>query len=138
VFGHVQIDAGAGAFRAGLCSTGRVWFFRTADRAKTAVPLDEVPPLVFSEAMRDADLFVGVTSIALDPNWADRGGDPHYDCWLAASFGALTATAAVRRDVLAALLPKLKVAGRVELGDRFVRVRARRRRTRSTWGRPAS
>ena len=35
----------------------------------------------------------------------------------------LTATAEVRRDVLATLLPKLKVADRVELGDRFVRVR---------------
>ena len=123
VFEHFQIDAEAGAFRADLCSTDRVWFSRTADRAKTAVPLDEVPPLVFSEAMRDVDLFVGVTSIALDPNWADRGGDPHYAYWLAASFGALTATAEVRRDVLMTLLPKLKVADRVELGDRFVRVR---------------
>lgn len=109
VFEHFQIDAEAGAFRADLCSTDRVWFFRTADRTKTAIPLAQVPPLVFSEAMRDADLFVGVTSIALDPNWADRGGDPHYDYWLAASFGALTATAEVRRDVLTTVLPKLKV-----------------------------
>lgn len=73
--------------------------------------------------MRDVDLFVGVTSIALDPPWADRGADPHYDYWLAASFGELTATAQICRDVLAALLPKLKVADQVELGDRFVRVR---------------
>ena len=34
----------------------------------------EVPALVFSEAMRDVDLFVGVTTIATDPTWAD-GGD---------------------------------------------------------------
>ena len=76
--------------------------------------------------MRDVDLFVGVTSIALDPTWADRGGDPYYNYWLAASFGALTATAQVRRDVLATLLPKLKIADRVELGDRYVRVRGNR------------
>jgi Domain of unknown function (DUF4132) len=126
VFEHFQVDAEAGAFRTDLCSTDRVWFFRTTDRAKQAVPLDEVPPLVFSEAMRDVDLFAGVTSIALDPNWADRGGDPHYDYWLAASFGALTATAQIRRDVLATLLPKLKIADRVELGDRHVRVRGNR------------
>ena len=31
-----------------------------------AVPLTEVPPLVFSEVMRDADLAVGVASIGLD------------------------------------------------------------------------
>lgn len=126
VFEHFQIDADADAFGTDLCSTDRVWFFRTTDRTKTAVPLEQVPPLVFSEAMRDVDLFVGVTSIALDPNWADRGGDPHYDYWLAASFGTLTATAEVRRAVLATLLPKLKVADRVELGDRFVRVRGTR------------
>jgi hypothetical protein len=76
---------------------------------------------VFSEAMRDVDLFVGVTSIALDPNWADRGGDPHYSYRLAASFGALGATAEIRRAVVATLLPKLKVADRVELSDRYVR-----------------
>jgi hypothetical protein len=123
VFEHFQLEADANAFRTELCSTDRVWFFRTSDRAKTALPLAEVPHLVFSEAMRDVDLFVGVTSIALDPNWADRGDDPHYDYWLAASFGALTATAEVRREVLAALLPKLKIGDRVELGDRYVRVR---------------
>jgi hypothetical protein len=123
VFEHFQIEAAAGEFRPELCSTDRVWFFNTSDRAKTAVALDQVPPLVFSEAMRDIDLFVGVTSIALDPNWGDRGDDPHYDYWLTTSFGALTATAEIRRDVLATLLPKLKVADRVELSDRFVRVR---------------
>ena len=51
------------------------------------------------------------------------GDDPHYHYCVAASFGALTATAEVRRDVLATLLPKLKIADRVELGDRYVRVR---------------
>ena len=32
------------------------------------VPLEEVPPLVLSEVMRDADLFVGVASVGNDPN----------------------------------------------------------------------
>jgi hypothetical protein len=61
-------------------------------------------PLVFSEAMRDLDLFVGVASIALDlfvgvasialdPNWADRGTDPYYEYWRQASFSPLSATA---------------------------------------------
>jgi hypothetical protein len=126
VFEHFQADADADRDRVELCSTERVWFFATADRAEAAVPLERVPPLVFSEAMRDVDLFVGVTSIALDPNWADRGNDPHYDYWLHASFGPLNATAEVRRDVLARLLPKTKIADRVELGDRYLRVRGNR------------
>jgi hypothetical protein len=103
-----------------------VWFFETADPSKAAIPLEQVPPLVFSEAMRDVDLFVGVTSIALDPNWADRGTEPYYDYWRQASFGPLSATAEVRRDVLARLLPKTKLADRVELGDRYLRVRGTR------------
>jgi Domain of unknown function (DUF4132) len=123
VFEHLQSDAPAGQDRVELCGTDRVWFFRTADRAKQAVPLEQVPPLVFSEAMRDVDLFVGVSSIALDPNWADRGDDPYYDYWLHASFGPLSAIAEVRRDVLARLLPKMTIADRVELGDRYLRVR---------------
>jgi Domain of unknown function (DUF4132) len=126
VFEHFQADAEAGQGGVELCSTDRVWFFRTVDRAKQAAPLERVPSLVFSEAMRDVDLFVGVSSIALDPNWADRGDDPYYEYWLHASFGPLSATAEVRRDVLARLLPKTKIADRVELGDRYLRVRGSR------------
>ncbi len=122
VFEHFQVDADANRDRVELCSTDRVWFFGTADPAKAAVPLGRVPPLVLSEAMRDVDLFVGVTSIALDPTWTERGDDPYRDYWLHASFGPLSATAEVRRDVLARLLPKTKIAGRVELGDRYLRV----------------
>jgi hypothetical protein len=124
VFEHFPADDIAD--RVQLASTDRVWFHRTNDRSKQAVALDEVPPLVFSEAMRDVDLFVSVTSIALDPNWADRGEDPHYAYWQQVSFGELSAVADVRRDVLTRLLPKLKVADRVELLDRYVRVRGTR------------
>lgn len=125
VFEHFPADAEQLRGAPDLCATDRVWFHRSAGRARTPIPLDEVPPLVFSEAMRDVDLFVGVASIALDPNWADRGDDPRYEYWLRVSFGELTARAQVRRDVLARILPKLAVAGQVELGDRFVRVRGK-------------
>ena len=37
------------------------------------LPLAEIPPLVFSEIMRDVDLFVGVASVGNDPAWADGG-----------------------------------------------------------------
>jgi Domain of unknown function (DUF4132) len=109
--------------RVELASTDRVWFYRTTDRGHAALSLEDVPPLVFSEAMRDVDLFVGVTSIALDPTWADRGDEPYFAYWSAFSFGELTETAKVRRDVLADILPKLKVADRLQLDDRHVRVR---------------
>ena len=122
-FEHFQVDEGHLAGRAALCRTDRVWFHRSGDRAQVPVPIADVPPLAFSEAMRDVDLFVGVSSIALDPTWADRGADAHYGYWLQASSGALSASAEVRRDALARLIPRLKIADRVELGDRHVRVR---------------
>jgi hypothetical protein len=77
VFAHSQADGGHGQMEVNLCSTDRVCFSRTDDRRRTPIPLAAVPGLVFTEAMRDVDLFVSVTSIALDPHWADRDDDPY-------------------------------------------------------------
>jgi hypothetical protein len=80
------------------------------------VPLTTVPPLLLSEALRDADLAVGVTSTGLDPQ-----GEGDY--WHSYSFGDLTQTAEIRRDALTRLLPRLSIADRAEVTDRFLRVR---------------
>ena len=48
-----------GDWEARLCSTDQVRFARKDGRLWTGVPVATVPPLVFSEAMRDVDLFVG-------------------------------------------------------------------------------
>ncbi|MFC4008481.1 DUF4132 domain-containing protein [Nonomuraea purpurea] len=82
----------------------------------SSVPLAEVPPLVLSEALRDADLAVGVTSTGLDP-------EGHGDYWQSCSFGDLTESARVRHDALSRLLPRLAIADRCVLADRFLRVR---------------
>ena len=121
-FDHYQVNAGPFAYPVDLCSTDRVSFCRTGDRHCAPVPLDEVPELVFSDAMRDLDLFVSVTSIAPDPQWADRGEDPHFAYWREYSFGDLTETAVVRSEALARLVPKLKIAPRLELTGRYLRV----------------
>ena len=52
--------------------------FRSLQR-EVPVRLEEVPALVFSEVMRDCDLFVGVTSIGTDPAWGrDHPHDPNF------------------------------------------------------------
>ncbi|WP_128381229.1 DUF4132 domain-containing protein [Streptomyces cavernae] len=104
-------------------ATDQVRFERRDGRRWREVPLAEVPPLVFSEAMRDVDLFVGVTSIAADPDWTDRGEDRYAAYWRTATFGALTASAEVRREALERLLPRLKIADRCTLDGRFLTVR---------------
>jgi hypothetical protein len=89
------------------------------------VPLTEVPPLVFTEAMRDADLFLGATSIGADPGWLDRGGSRRFGgvYWHRFGFGELSASAEIRRDVLQRLLPALAIADRCTLTGRFLQVR---------------
>jgi hypothetical protein len=109
-------------YGAAFCSTDQVRFARRDGTAWTTAALTEVPPLVFSEAMRDVDLFVGVTSIAADDSWADRGEHRFFPYWERTGFGELTAGAKVRRDVLRRLLPRLTIADRVKLDDRFLRV----------------
>jgi len=88
------------------------------------LPLDEIPPLVFSEIMRDVDMFVGVASLGNDPNWLDGGPEVRYrDYWHSYSFGDLTESAKTRKQVLEMVIPRLKIAGRCELTDKFLEVR---------------
>ena len=88
------------------------------------VPLPGIPPLVLSEVMRDVDLFVGVASVGNDPTWQDGGPEGRYrDYWQAYSFGELNATAQTRRDLLARLLPRLAIADRASLDDRYLVIR---------------
>ncbi|WP_218136132.1 DUF4132 domain-containing protein [Nonomuraea jiangxiensis] len=88
------------------------------------LPLEQIPPLVFSEIMRDVDLFVGVASVGNDPTWNDGGPEGRFrDYWTSYSFGELSGTARTRRDLLDRLIPRLAIAGRCTLDGRFLHVR---------------
>ncbi len=88
--------------------------------------LGTIDPLVFSEVMREIDLFVSVASVGNDPNWADHGdGWTDQAYWQGFAFGSLSETARTRRTALEELLPALSIADRCELQDRFLRVRGR-------------
>jgi len=93
------------------------------DDRGTPVPVEDVPPLVFSEVMRDIDLFVGVSSIGNNPNWQDGGVDTRFRAyWWSYSFGELSATGETRGDVLSRLLPRLRIANRCVVTERFLLV----------------
>src|SRR5262249_40933520 len=79
--------------------TGRRW--RNDREPEAPLSLREIPALVFSEVMRDVDLFVGVCSVGNDPTWQDDGPQGRYQgYWSDYSFGDLSATAQTRRAVL--------------------------------------
>jgi Domain of unknown function (DUF4132) len=92
--------------------------------AADPIPLEDVPAIVLSEAMRDVDLFVGVASVGNDPTWNDGGPQGRFrDYWQLYSFGELTETAQTRKAVLETLVPRLKIKDRAWLEGKFLHVR---------------
>jgi hypothetical protein len=105
--------------------TDQVRFYPLAQpESDQPLALEEVPPLAFSEIMRDVDLFVGVAGVGNDPAWADGGeGGRYRDYWQRYAFGDLNESARTRHDVLSRLLPRLKISARCTLDNRFLEVR---------------
>jgi hypothetical protein len=103
-------------------TTDQVRFYRIGDAAPVA--LADVPPLAFSEVMRDVDLFVGVASVGNDPRWTDNGLFGRYrESWDRFAFGDLFPSAITRKAVLERIVPRLKIADRCSFADRFLIVR---------------
>ncbi|NUR90097.1 MAG: DUF4132 domain-containing protein, partial [Nonomuraea sp.] len=102
---------------------GRVRFQGMTGGAWQDVPLTKVPALMFSEAMRDIDLFVAVASITTDPQWTGQGPDRLRDYWQTGSFAPLQPSAEVRRDALSRLIGRTAIADRCTLTDRHLVVR---------------
>jgi hypothetical protein len=131
-------------------TTDQLRFYRIADPAEAVVApahgprrggivdIADVPPLALSEVMRQCDLFVGVASVANDPNWVDGGRFAQHpnqwhrtigaDYWRTQAFGDLGAMAETRRALLTALLPSLALGKVARIIDgRFLRVEGKRR-----------
>ncbi len=105
--------------------TGAVRFYRNNERMR----VEDVDPMLFSEVMRDIDLFVGVAGVGNDPSWQEREDvrveDHQY--WQASSFGELSQIAQTRKEVLQRLIPKLKIARQLRLDGRFLVVEGKLR-----------
>jgi hypothetical protein len=100
---------------------------RFSDVRGRTVDLDAVPPIVFSEVLRDVDLFVAVTSVANDPGWTDGGPDGrHGGYWREWAFGDLGETAQTRRELVSWIVPRLSIADKLEVTDKFLVVAGQR------------
>lgn len=90
--------------------------------------LIDVPKIVLSEVMRDADLFVGVASVGNDPAWQDSGGErvrQYDDYWQQYSFGDLNEMAKTRKQVLEKIVPRLKIKNVAEIDGKFLRIKGK-------------
>lgn len=104
-------------------STDQVRFLNGGE----AVPLDQVDPIVFSEVMRDVDLFVAVTSVANDPEWRDGGPDGHHQrYWRQWAFGDLGQSAETRKELIEQIVPRLSIADKLRIGDKALLVTGKR------------
>jgi hypothetical protein len=110
-----------------------VYLYLATDRVRfadlktgAAVEIHSVPPLLFSEVMRDIDLFVGVASIGADPAWGAKEDAPFAHYWKEFAYGDLTASAIQRKELLERLLPKLPIRDRCRIEDRYLWVRGDR------------
>ncbi|MEL6394577.1 MAG: DUF4132 domain-containing protein [Planctomycetota bacterium] len=90
--------------------------------------LDEIPPIVLSEILRDIDLFVGVGSVGNNPEWNDGGPGGHFrEYWERYAFGDLGVTAQTRRELLENLVPRLMIASACTVTGRFLVVLGKKR-----------
>ncbi|GHO79689.1 hypothetical protein KSD_74600 [Ktedonobacter sp. SOSP1-85] len=86
-------------------------------------PLEEIPPIVFSEIMRDVDLFVSVTSVGTDIYGHDDGDSLLAEYWQSYNQETPSLQIEARRQILERLLPRLAISERCSLEERFLTVR---------------
>lgn len=110
-----------------------IWLYVATDQVRflegdDTVDLVDIPRIVFSEIMRDVDLFVGVASVGNDPAWQDNGGLVQYhNYWQSYSFGDLTELAKTRKTILERLVPRLKIAKVSSIDGKFLIVKGKKR-----------
>ena len=106
-------------------ATDQVRFVRNGDRS--AIGLIDVDRVAFSELMRDVDLFVAVTSVAADPTWQDGGPEGRFGAyWREWAFGDLGQSAETRKQLITGIVPRLSIAGKLEIGDKALIVTGKR------------
>ncbi len=110
-----------------------IWLYVATDQVRflegdNTVDLVDIPKIVFSEIMRDVDLFVGVASVGNDPAWQDNGGLVQYhNYWQSYSFGDLTELAKTRKTILERLVPRLKISKVSSIDGKFLIVKGKKR-----------
>jgi hypothetical protein len=102
---------------------------RFIDSGNQAVELESIDPILFSEVLRDVDLFVAVTSVANDPGWTDGGPNGHNGgYWREWAFGELGQSAATRKELISWIAPKLSIADKLEINDKFLVVQGKKQK----------
>lgn len=105
-------------------------------RDRREIAMDEVPAIVYSEIMRDIDLFTSVCAVGPDESWSDQGdrGTGFLDS--RRGFQDLSAILALRVDMLSRVLPltAMKDQCKIEKGWLVVQGKLGTYRIQISWG----
>ena len=114
------------------CQTRELFFMKVDPNSKhwgywgeEKLPLNEVPPVILSEVMRDVDLSVAVSSLGIDPYFNQNEEGELLNYWRNYSFGekSRTAIAEVRKDLLERLIPMTKIAKQCSFEGNYLKVK---------------
>jgi len=89
----------------------QVRFYR--DRREIAI--QEVPAIVYSEIMRDVDLFTSVSAVGQDESWSDQGDRGIGVVSSRMALNELSAVLALRIEILSRVLPLTPIAERCKI-----------------------
>ena len=92
-------------------------------RNRKEIAVDEVPAIVYSEVMRDVDLFTSVSVVGHDETWSDQGDRGTGVLSSGMDLGELSAMVALRIEILSLVLPLTSIAGQCTIEKTWVVVR---------------
>ena len=92
-------------------------------RDSREVGVDEVPAIVYSEVMRDVDLFTSVSAVGGDETWADQGDRGTGIFSEGFNSGDLFGIIELRRESLSLVLPHTTIQDRCKLHETWLQVR---------------
>jgi hypothetical protein len=87
------------------------------------VPIDEVPAILYSEVMRDVDLFTSVSAIGGDETWADQGDRGTGIFREEFNIQELSGIIGLRREMLSLVLPHTPIQDRCKIQKTWLEVR---------------
>jgi len=107
--------AGIGMF----VGSDQVRFYRESKE----IALEDVPALVYSEIMRDVDLFTSVCAVGEDETWSDQGDRGVGILTKPFDLAPVTALISLRADLLCRILPHTRIADRARVEKSWLEVR---------------
>jgi hypothetical protein len=100
-------------------SSDQVRFYR--DRLEIAI--EEVPAIVYSEVMRDIDLFTSVSAVGRDEAWSDQNNRGEGFLLSEADADEISAILMLRIDTLSRVLPLTAIAAQCKIVKSWLEVR---------------